>query len=216
MMLPIPSIDYIPKIYRDESNSVVIAFTTILDNLLEEIRTELINYTRLYDISSVDSSYLDVLGDMFNAGFIPSDTETIKRRKLRDAIETHKYASTWEFDIREKVNDIAGGNAVIIDRLTNADWVLFGGSESAAITAYYWGTMGVDGVDDELGLNLIGGYDQIEVAGNIYIDVDNNSLSADDQELIRIAVENAMPVYYRVYFGYIDTNDLFVEYFHIG
>ena len=80
-------------------------------------------------------------------------------------------------------------------------------------TAYYWAALGADGIDDDLGISLIGSGLEIEVAGNIYIDVDNAVLTAGEQEQIRVAMLDIVPAYMKVHFGYLDGTGTFIEYF---
>ena len=76
--------------------------------------------------------------------------------------------------------------------------------------------MGADGIDDELGISLIGSGLEVQVAGNIYIDVDNNSLTADEQESIRLDLLDIVPAYMYVHIGYENVSGQFIEYFVMG
>jgi hypothetical protein len=82
---------------------------------------------------------------------------------------------------------------------------------------YYWGTMGVDGIDDLLGLAIIGDGTEVEIVGNIYIDchygIFVSTLTA--AQIIQIVDDMAIdivPAYMRVYLGYIDATGAFINY----
>jgi len=90
------------------------------------------------------------------------------------------------------------------------------------------GTLGTDNIGDygadlmgsqvgamgntEFGIDLIGAGDEIEIAGNIYIDVDNKILTYDEVEQIKLSLEDVVPAYYRVFLGYFNTSGQFIVY----
>ena len=52
------------------------------------------------------------------------------------------------------------------------DWIMLtdGGAADFQVGTKYWGAMGVDGIDDDLGIALSGG-DEVWVKVNVYIDL---------------------------------------------
>lgn len=66
--------------------------------------------------------------------------------------------------------------------------------------------------DTQLGLDLIGAGDEIEIAGNIYIDVDNSILTFNEVEEIKLSLIDVVPAYYMVFLGYFNNAGQFIIY----
>jgi hypothetical protein len=207
MSLPISFKEFIPRIFWQDPICDILADK--IDEHLEEWKQDHINLWRMYDPAACSSAFLEELGYFLNAGLSNTDTEHQKRVKIYTAIESHKNRGSWENDAKDKIDSIAGGDAQIIDIIGTSDWILVG--DGTTPTDFYWASMGVDGVDDDLGLDLIGESTEIGVAGNVYIDVDNNSLSADELTQIELVLSDIVPAYYIVHLGYM-SGGAFVEY----
>jgi len=207
-MLPIPFSKFIPSFFNRDNK--LTAMSDKIDSNLSEWKNDILNLNNIIDPAIIDSVLLDDIGSYLNASILNTDSNRIKREKVSEAIKGHKNRGLWEDDAKPKIDSIAGGDSKIFRSTDSSDWILFGG-ESTEVNNY-WGTIGVDGIDDEFGLDLIGAGDEIEVAGNIYIDVDNDSLTVDEIEQMKLSLIDVVPSYYRVFLGYIDVSDQFVVY----
>lgn len=211
-MLPETIGDYIPVWYeRDEK---LIAFINKNDSIIQGLKDDILGLNTFIDPMRILAALLDNLGYYLNAGIQPQDTETEKRKKIAGAVESHKRRGSFNLDAKPKIDLICGGNSVIIRSFDKDDWILVGDGSTPA--AYYWAALGADGIDDDLGISLIGSGLEIEVAGNIYIDVDNSTLSAADQDRLELEMQDIVPGYMYVHFGYVNVSGQFIEYFVMG
>lgn len=199
-------INYIPKFFnRDEK---LTAFTDKHDSLIDETKQDIINFQNFRD--PVRTAFIEDMALFLNADILNTDSNRIKREKVSKAIQGHKQRGLWEADAKPKIDAIAGGDSEIFRAIDSGDWILFGG-ESTEMNNY-WGTLGTDGIDDNLGLDLIGVGDEVEIAGNIYIDVDNDSLTTEEVEQIKLSLDDVVPAYYKVFLGYINLSGQFIVY----
>jgi len=211
MSLPIPFIDFIPKVYKDNSKDSTIALTNKVDTHLTEWLNDIIQLAWLRDPFKINVLFLETLGNMLNAGLVSTDTEAQKRNKIALAVQGHKLRGSFELDAKPKIDAIAGGDSQISRSFDKDDWILVG--DGLTPTAFYWAALGVDGLDDELGISLIGEGTEIEVGGNIYIDVDNSGLSTAevDQIVLELSLD-IVPAYFIVNIGYLDGTGAFIIY----
>ena len=216
-LLPTPFEDFVPKMLRqilDESQdgqALVDKMNEYIDNWSKDI----LEMQFLKMSERCPSDFLDVLGNYINAGIKEFDSETIKRIKIATAVQGHKKRGTWNSDAKIKIDVIAGGDSQIIRAIDSADWILLAGESDDPDN--YWATLGVDGIDDNLGIDLSGDFTEITEAGNIYIDTDNDSLTSDQIDQIVIELQDdIVPAYMRIYLGYVDGTGSFVLYTTIG
>jgi len=214
-VLPYPSINFVPKIFRDNPDDGTTALTNKLDSLFEtwEDLTKELNYLRSVD--KCPAAFLDELGYLVNAGIFQEDTEAIKRKKIFYAIQGHKVRGSWTQDAKPKVDAITGTDTELVnnsDYEIVAEWILIGENNFYGNDKY--GTMAGDAgtVTDELGLLLSGDGDDIELAGNVYIDLKSSTLTAAQIQQIRDNLEfDIAPAYFRIFLGYF-SGSLFVVY----
>lgn len=211
-MLPIPFIDYVPSGYTRDAK--LTAFCDKIDSILTDLKDDTTGLNTFIDPMRIPANLISELGYLLNAGINPFDDETTRRKKVATAVAGHKKRGSFVYDAKPKIDIIAGGDSEIFRAIDEDDWILVGDGLTPA--AYYWASMGADGIDDELGLSLIGSGLEVEVAGNIYIDVDNAALSAAEQESIRVSMLDIVPAYFYVHFGYVNGLGQFVEYFYMG
>lgn len=211
-LLPIPFEQYIPKGFKRDAK--VLAFADHVDSVLTEILTETKNLNQMYDPVVTKEVLLDLLGEYIAAGIKNNDSEALKRSKIYNAVATHKKRGTFNDDMKIKIDAIAGGDSQIFRSFEQDDWIITG--DGTTPTAYYWAALGSDGIDDGLGISIIGSGFEIEVAGNIYIDVDNAALTADEQESIRLDLLDSVPHYMYTHIGYIGGTGAFIEYYIMG
>jgi hypothetical protein len=211
-MFPIPFKQHVPKnlqnSYDDDPKAV--PFCDKVDSILEDIKADIIGLQYLKSAERCPAQFLSDLGDMFAAGLLPTDNETQKRIKIYNAIQRNTHIGSWQDDAKLIVDLICGGDSSIITDYFTGDWIMWGGE--AADLDDYTGTMGTDGIDDDLGLDLFGAFDECGIAGIIWIDTDNDSLTADQINQLIINLDNTVaPAYFRVVLGYIDSITGFFE-----
>ena len=113
------------------------------------------------------------------------------------------------------IDNITGLDAVLLKVVGNDDWIITG--DGLTPSTFFWGTMGADGIDDELGLSLVGEGTEIEIQGNIFINAHDGitvaTLTAAQVDQIVSELENEVaPAYFIINIGYIDTTGAFVTY----
>jgi len=213
-MLPLPTIDYIPKIFKDRATDETIALTDKMDEHIAELFTDVKGIANLLDVNKCPSNYLTYLGYMLNADVQTIDSDRTKRQKIYSAIQTHKRRGSWEFHAKLIVDAITGYNAVRYVITDSDDWILCG--DGIVETATEWAILGGDGTSP-YGFSLIGDGTEVEVWGNIYIDlhygVYTDVLTADQiQQIVDAISEDIVPAYVRVYLGYVPTTGGFTVY----
>ena len=212
MPLPIPFVNFIPIAFTQDEK--LIAFADEVDKVLNAILSETKELDNLFDPARTKAVVLDILGLFINGGLNDNDSEDTKRQKIYQAVASHKKRSTFAFDVKPKIDNIAGGDSVIFRAIDEDDYIFVG--DGLTPSAFYWAALGADGIDTDLGPAFIGSGLEIEVAGNIFIDVDNSALTADEQDQIRLDLEDSVPGYYYVHIGYENVSGQFIEYFVMG
>lgn len=214
MIIPEDILQHFPKIYRDNPDAGITALKNKINSILLSINTDIDTINAFKDVMRCPAQFLVELGIMLNAGINYMDSEIIKRKKILSAITSHKKRGTWASDAKLRIDAITGYDARISTSIDSSDWIMLGNSDDPD---YYWGTMGVDGVDDSLGLDLIGAGTEIVISGNIYIDchygIHTSTLTSD--QIAQIVMEIAfdvIPAYYKIYLGYYDVIGAFNVY----
>jgi len=200
-MLPFEK--YIPKVLQENLDNYGQAFIDYVDNLFTLVKKETTDLKYFYTVELIPDVFLDTIGNQFAAGILSSDTEKQKRIKILNAIAGHKKRSLWEDDIKIRIDSITGLDASLYTVIGDDDSIFTGDGLTPA--AFYWSTMGCDGVDDDLGEALIGDGTEVNISGNIYIDLGGN-VSSDilDQIEENISTINKLiPAYFIIYLGYI-------------
>jgi hypothetical protein len=211
-MFPYLSDKYFPQFFKRDTK--LAALTDLIDRYLGYWRDDLLGYETLIDPVRCPANLLNELGYFLNAGIFPQDDENQRRTKIAHAVSGHKRRGSFVYDAKPKIDAIAGGNSSIIHTSGLDDFILVG--DGTEPTAFYWAALGCDGLDDGLGISLVGAGTEMEVAGNVYIDVDNPTLTATEiQQLVDELEFDIAPVYYYVHLGYIAAG-IFVEYTRIG
>ena len=211
-MIPEDIDDYIPKFYKRDTK--LNAFTAKLNSILTDLKSDTLGIQTLIDSMRIPAALIKELGYMLNAGIQDQDSEYDRRYKVVNAVAAHKRRGSFNLDAKPKIDLICLGDSVIIRSFDKDDWILVGDGLTPA--AYYWAAMGCDGIDGDLGISLIGEGTEIEIWGNIYIDVDNNALSAADQTKLELEMQDIVPAYFYVHFGYVNALGQFIEYFVMG
>lgn len=209
-MIPKNIDDYWPRGYeRDEG---LIALIDNLNFQFNQFKTETLGLRALIDPFQIPALLIGELGYFLNAGLKVKDSERQERVKVATAIQGHKKRGSFLFDAKPKIDNICGGDSVILSGQGNDDWIMSGdGTEPPGV---FWAIMGGDGLTDDYGIKLIGAGDELEVAGNVYIDCDNPSLTTEQEFELRIDLDDIAPAYMRVIIGYV-SGGVFTEYFRI-
>lgn len=213
-MFPIPFINYIPKAFRENTKLSTIQMCDEADDQLGSLYDEIINLKYLMDIERCPDKYLSFLGYLNNAGIINSDNETTKRQKIDIATASHKIRGSWENQVKIFMDAITGYSAEIFRATDSDDWILTG--DGSLAIGSDWAILSGDG-NEPYGMSLIGEGDEIEVAGNIYIDCHNGIhtailSTAQITMLVNGIKDDVVPAYMRVYLGYIDSSGIFTRY----
>jgi hypothetical protein len=214
-LLPIPLIKFFPKIFKNDDKAINLA-SKIETNLLTW-KNDIIELNRFFRPDEVMERFLTELNFYLEAGMLNQDTELIKRKKARDAISQHKIRGTWQADAKIRIDNITGlsPGSRIFRSTGTADWILVG--DGTTPTDFYWASMGADGIDLDLGLDLIGEGTEIEIAGNIFIDlhegVNTDVLTAEQIAHIVTDLEtDVVPAYFIVNLGYVNVTGQFIIY----
>jgi hypothetical protein len=214
MIIPESIIRQFPKYMQDNPDDGTTALADKIDSIFQAINTDIDALNTFKDPVQCPASYLVEIGNLLNAGILSQDSETIRRNKISIAIATHKKRGQWAGDAKLKIDAITGYDARILASVDSDDWILLGDSDDPD---YYWATMGADGIDNNLGLALVGEGTEIYIAGNIYIDchygVHTPVLTAAQIAHIVLEIQyDVIPAYFIINLGYIDTGGSFVIY----
>lgn len=204
-MLPIPARQYIPKAYRD--TPALQALAAKMDVFFEQLQVDATESGQFLNIDRVPAVALNALGNMLEAGLLRSDTERTKRQKIASAVESHKNRGTWKFDVKPKVDIVAGGDATLTAGVGSEAWVIVGDGRTPA--SYDWALIGGDGVN-EWGLGLLGNSLEPEVLGNVYIDVDDPGITEAQLDDIELTIADSIPAYFTIFLtwkGYAEVFD---------
>lgn len=211
-MIPVDIDLYIPKFYKRDDK--LIAFTSKLNSILTDLKNNTLGLNTFIDPMRIPAALIKELGFLLNADIKDQDSELERRTKVVNAVAAHKRRGSFNLDAKPKIDLICGGDSEIIRSFDQDDWILVG--DGLTPSAYYWAAMGTDGIDDDLGISLIGEGTEIEIWGNIYIDVDNSTLSAADQDKLELEMQDIVPAYFYTHFGYVNGTGQFIEYFVMG
>lgn len=215
-MLPLPFEKYVPTILKNNITVKGQALIDKVDTLLEVIKDEILEMYYFKDPVRTPNSFLEELGFWLNANLLNTDSDFNKRSKVKGAVRGHKNRGSWEDDAKIRIDSITSLDSAIFRAVDTDDWIL-GGDGIVIDSSYYWATMGADGLDLDLGLALIGAGDEVEVAGNIYIDLHEGVFTAVltvDQitQIVTEIEDDVVPGYFRVHLGYINTTGQFIVY----
>jgi len=188
-----------PKLLIDNLNTDGQALIDKINSYIASWKNELLIINYWNDPVICPDVQLDDLGFLLAAEILSSDTPRQKRVKIWNAIQGHRKRSLWEEDIKIRIDAVTGLNAVLYSNINNDDWIM--GGDGNIPSGYYWGTMGVDGVDLNLGLALLGTGLEYQIKGNIYIDLGATVTSAV-LDLIEINIQNIIPAYIVIVLGY--------------
>ena len=206
-MLPQPFINYIPTFYKRDDK--LIAFADKMDEILDYLKSDTLGLNSLIDPVKISQLLLDTLGFYLNAGILDEDSDYKKRSKIRFAIQSHKNRGLWKLDVKPKIDNVAGGDSSLFGSVGEGTWRLIG--DGSQPSSYIHASLGGDGANTAWGLRLAGsGFDDWD-KGIVRIDTDNNSLTTDEVDQIKLDILDSSPAYFRIYLGYVSSG-VFVKY----
>ena len=147
-MIPIPSIDFLPKVFKDNTTTAWTQFTDEIDDQLQLILDDILGMQTFFIPDEVPARYLPYLGYFLNAGLLDQDTERTKRQKIYEAVATHKIRGSWKFQIKPILDAITGYNSKIYIGYDSNDWIECG--DGIVETGNDWAIEGGDQVYDGL------------------------------------------------------------------
>ena len=215
-MLPIPFISFIPKLFQKDGKAISLG--SFMDTFLSERRAEVLKLRRAYRYDEVDSYFLPEIAFLLGITFRNSDSDVIKRKKIKNALPSFRYDGCWNlgpYSIKLQLDGITGYSAVLMTaQQRQGEWVLV--SSDMTLTEPYVASLGA-GTDPGLGLDLTGMGDELSIRGNIYIDLHSGVhtavLTNDMVNLIKDLMINELgPVYLRLFLGYVDADGKFISY----
>lgn len=219
-MLPLPSIDFIPKIFKDDLSAK--AMTNKIDTHLEQWKSDILALASFIRVDECPSWAIAELGFLLNAGIKSEDLDATKRIKVHNAIETQKLRSTFKFDVKKRIDAITFQNSAMVHQFDTDEWVLMSGAEtSPAPSTYYWATMGNDGGNNLLGLWPFALGTEYPIAGNILIDCHQGETDPiltpnQIQAIVDDLSTDNFPAYYKIVLGYFNFVGTFTVYTTIG
>lgn len=206
-MLALPFEKYIPKVLQENMDAYGQALVDYMNDLLEIIKEETIGLKYFYTIELVSENFLKTIGTQLTADILDDDTDRQKRVKILYGMKNRKFRSTWQDDAKIRIDNITGLDSVLLTSPGLDDFIICG--DGLCPSAYYWSAVGVDGIDDDLGISIVGEGDEIEVLGNIYIDIGGLISAAIITQVIE-NIKTIVPAYFRIILGYISAGK-FVE-----
>lgn len=210
-MLPISFIKYLPDPLFENIDDAGQDLIDFIDNFMIEILDSILGIWYFSQPEQTAQITIEHWEQYLNIVNRSSKTIRQKRQQIQSAVAGHKKRGLWQDSVKIIIDIIAGGDSQILSDGTGSDWILTGDGRTP--DTYYWATFGVDGIDEELGMDFIGEGTEVEIAGNIYIDVDNNALTTEQiSQLVAELSTDVAPAYYRLFLGYINISDEFITY----
>ena len=212
-MLPLPSINYVPKILRENIDQAGTALTNKLDTHLDSLLTDVIGMGYLLSPDRCPDAALNEFGYFLNAGITSQDTSQQKRQKIYGAIRAHKSRGEWVNDVKIKIDLLVGDNAVIFRAIDSDDAIFCG--DTTDLTPYNWMLFGGT-VANYRAISFIGAGTEIEIPGNIFIDchstIHASTLTAAQITQIVNTIMDSVAIYMRINLGWTDAGGVFQIY----
>lgn len=217
-LLGIPFDEFMPELLKRNISTAGQALIDWIDTDYEALEEEILEMYWFKLPERCPAIFLNELGNMLNANIKFGDTERQKRRKIKNAIATHKIRGSWTNDVKIRIDNITGYSAALYAvAIEDSDDAILLGYETTDPTAY-WSTMqGDNGADDLLGMWMVGDFTEVVIPGNVYIDchegVNVSTLTAAEIAQIVAEIElDVCPAYMVIYLGYVNVSDEFVVY----
>lgn len=210
-LLPIPTINHIPKYDRAEN------LCNKMDSIFLGVQEEIINLKNILDPFACPAKSLDVFAKYLNTYTKPTDPEHIKRSRIFHAIENNKLFGTW-IQVKNLIDDICRGDAKLVFNMPDDAWFLCGDGGVADVQAVpTWSVFGL--TEQTAQTNMYGisldGVPTLWQKGVFNIDVDNNHLTQKEIDLLYETLYPSTPVGMTITVGYAEDTKL-IPYFILG
>ena len=190
-------IKLIPKLWQQDLKAINLA--NKIDTSVDGWKTDTLGLKRFTRPDECPSWAVEELNEYLNAGAQASEADSIRRKKVAVAIASHKYRGTWVYDLKNRIEAITAQTAVLFYDTYNPAYLMRG--STADETNDYMASMGIDCVDYNLGIWMMGDMEEFAIPGNIYIDL-GAGISAATLLLVVDEIERDNFAYYYIYLGY--------------
>lgn len=209
-VIPVPSLDNFPKVYRDNPDTGVLALSAKIDTLVTRWNLKIGDMMFLESPDRCPAQFVRELGELVSAGIYQEDTETQAREKVSRAIASHKVRGSWLYNAKLVIDIITGYSSSIYEKLGNSgQWVWY--VDSGRLDRSYKWAIFDGGNATSFGLTFIGGYDEVELAGLVYIDLGSSTIPYATIEQIKRNLSDVVPAYFIIKLGYT-TGTVFTTY----
>lgn len=191
-LLPIPTIDHFPSAFRNDEG--IIALTTFLDAEYRRWFNDSVNLETLRDPARCPAVCLNAFGSWLAAGLRDEDSESMKRKKITNAIKNLKLRGTWLYSVKIAIDSRVGGDSQLVSRQGIDDFILCGTGDEP--DGYFWSVLGGVDPDADYGIALVAG------AGEIITETDTIGLGNDQAVFVGAEEDGASFV-----FGGIDDTE---------
>ena len=192
-----PALNYLPKEMQSAYEAAALA--AALDNATSEVYSDALSLRDRYSAESCPTGSLDELGAMLGVSFKQTDTDRQKRAKIASAVRSQKYNGTWPYSAKLAIDAVTGFSSSIWSS-PQSDWPVRIGDASSYNSGLHWMIRGSNATDEAI-IRTGFGSESI-IAGNIYIDVGTNTLTAELVALTVAAIIDIVPAYERILLGY--------------
>lgn len=204
-MLPLPFSNFIPAIFKRKASASRDALAAQVDSHVTVWAREADQIQFMRNAEQVPSGQaLDELAYELAAPILPTDSDRIKRQKTQRAIKTNKNRSLWAEDVKPRIDAITGFSSSIFTLSSATDYnvPIFLGAPGDPPMGHVWSAFGGDGTIN--GRRFIGTGDELEIKGNIYIDLGTSTATGAQLDAIVADLDmSAIPAYFKVFFGYL-------------
>ena len=158
---------YFPKVLVENVDDSGQALIDWLNTNIALWKNDIMEMRYLKVADRMPTKFLGLMNQYLEAGFIAGDSEDVKRKKIYNAIQQHKFRGTWENNVKILLDGITG---YISSLYTDDDWDSLWFGDGTEDSTSYWNTWAGDGIDDDLGKLLVGD-DENNIYGIVYIDL---------------------------------------------
>lgn len=198
-MLPYPFEKYIPKIFTRTAD--LLALAAKVDKWLVQWKKDVLGFETFADPVRAPAVILDETGYHLAAGIKGFDDDDTKRKKIANAISTHRKLGRWTVDIKIRIDAITGLNTLLYSNEGGDQFIFCDGGATPPQSAFYWAALGVDGLDNNLGPVLDDGT-LFGNPGHVYIDFTAAIPSGQLDDVKAIFEDDFIPAYLVIHLGY--------------
>ena len=228
-LLPYPSWESFPDIFKVTDNPDLKDLSIEIDKLLEFYCQEIFGLGNLKSIEKCPDFFLIQLGALTGVSFAHGDSETDKRRRIRNSIKNIWDSGIWEGDndsyIRDTINNITDWDATIVGRtdVTNL-WienpVYLTPTQQQELDQLDYTNIEVSPGNNQgmLGLWQFYTLSAQGQSGMVLIDLGAPDIALITPDLIKEIQRqlDLMPAFFEVWIGYVDEGSVFIKLAQIG